>query len=60
MAQSTAPLKSVKRVQFGILSPDEIVSCGAHVRAHVLIFGGIQDFVYAASIGLGHCFKSIS
>lgn len=26
MADSKAPLRQVKRVQFGILSPDEIVS----------------------------------
>lgn len=27
MAESKAPLRTIKRVQFGILSPDEIVSC---------------------------------
>ncbi len=33
--ESSAPLKQVKRVQFGILSPEEIVSCHRYKNVYI-------------------------
>lgn len=50
MSDSKAPLRTVKRVQFGILSPDEIVS--TQLEFHNVRKSKKSVFVYTQKINI--------